>query len=465
MSKPLRILIVEDELEWAKRIKSNLLEILHDLRLPCSIDAPESIQECKAAIRSAVEKPYDLITLDINYRNDSANEPTDGLKLLGIIGQYQSAWLVSILTGIAVDETVAATYGEERARQLQEELRSRAYTSFPPERLLVLEKPALDDAGKLAKHLRQICLILRQSLVGRNLFRPLELPCQVACHRTMNGDLIKRDSKEFRRAWEAMEFVKKYESDPTSSQDPARKKQYEREIKLDILKKVGGSKKLTNAEWVDDQVSLRQVRFGCGEVITLRDTPNFETIAWLLRHPGKPFKPHEIGGEAAELGRLSAEFQHSGDADAKGGETEQFDPEDDDFDMSRDRQGKDRDFESGATMGDAGSDWDTTEAESRAAYKSALRKKEAELEIATGHQRNILESEIEHLKIAIGEVRKKAVAGKTHGLIKQHKSRTIAALKEAGQVELANHLEKTIRNKGSEFWYDVEPGSIFWNVD
>jgi CheY-like chemotaxis protein len=464
MSQALRILIVEDEPRWTEAIKSNFMEILSDLGLPFIIDTPETIAKCREAIFSASERPYDLISLDINYREDGTDEPTDGLKLLRLIGRLKSAWLVSILTGVETDATVEDTYGTERARQLQEELRSRAYGSFPPDRLVVLEKPVSEDETMLANRLKQVCLILRQSLVGRNLFRPLRLTCQVACHRTVNGDLIKKDSKEFRRAKDAMEFVKEYENDSNASKDPKKRKQYARELEFDVLEKNG--KKLPNAEWVEDLVSLRQVRYGCGEVITLPDSPNFETIQWLLRHPGKEFEAHQIGGESAEVGRLFEDFQHSaiGNCEVNGAEEDERE-EDDYTDMNWDRHGEDRDFESNEMAGDTISKWDDTEALSRAVYKQDLTKKLAELENATGRRRNELESEIKALREAMGQVRKKAVGGKTHGLIKQHKSRTIAALREAGQVELANHLEKTIRNNGSKFWYDQEPGSIFWNVD
>lgn len=463
MSQPIRILIVEDQPEWAKAIKTNLLEIFNDLGVPCTIEAPVTIKECKKAIHSASESPYDLITLDINYREDASDSPIDGLNLLGTIGKFQSAWMVSILTGVETDSTVEDTYGAARASLLQKELRSKAYTSFPPERLLVLEKPDLDDESMLQNRLRQVCLVLRQSLKGRNLFRPLELSCRVACHRTVKGDLIKKDSADFRRAKEAMEFVKEYQEDPSAAQDPARKKQYQKELKLDVLEKKGS--KLTNAEWVDDVVSLRQVRFGCGEVITLPDSPNFETIAWLLRHPGKQFEAHQIGGEVAEVGHMFDDAANAGYDDEDGDAAADYGTDEDDDDADYGHQGMDRDFDGGLHMGAAANDWDDTEAISHENYKRELREKRAKLETATGRQRQLLETQIEDLQAALGQVRKKAVGGKTHSSIKQHKSRAIAALKEAGQVELADHLEKTIRIEGGKFFYDVAPGTIIWNVD
>lgn len=459
MSQPLRILIVEDEPRWAQAIKNQLLEILNDLGLPCTIEAPSSIRECKEKIRSASETPYDLISLDINFREDAGEVRTDGLKLLEIIKKYSAAWLVSILTGVESDSTVEDTYGFIRTRELQDELRFRACTTFPPERLLVLEKPQSDDKEMLTRRLSQVCMILRQSRVGRNLFRHINPPCLVACHRTIGGDLLKKDSDEFRRAKKAMEFVKSYE-DPKAMPDPDKREQYEEELKLDILKKNG--KKMADAEWIEDTVSLRQIRFGCGEVITLPEDPNFVTIAWLLRHPGQEFRADQIGGGAADLGRQAVDF-HGANPDGADDEEYDDDQEEDD-DMNQDRRGEDRDYEADHASREGGEEWDKTEVESRAAYVRDLKKKENELENATGRRREILEAEIEDLNKALGTVRRRPVAGKTHGAIKQHISRSIGILKGAGQVELAEHLSKTIRPERGKFCYNVDPSQYFWDA-
>jgi len=466
MSKPFRILIVEDEPQWAKAIKRHFLEILNDLGIPCTIDVPETISACRDAILSAENNPYDLVSLDINFSETGSDTRTDGLKLLGTIGKIRAAWMVSVLTAIEADPTVSETYGAARARLLQQELRSRAYGSFPPDRLMVLEKPGIADEDMLENRLRQVCLILRQSLVGRNLFRLLKLDCQVPCHKTVKGDLIKKDSKEFRRAKDAMDFVKAYKNDPAASKDLELLKRYRNESKLDILEKNGD--KLANAVWIADRVYLRQIRFGCGEVIALPETPNFATIAWFLGHPDEEFLAHQVGGEAAEVGRLSEDFRHKsvGDEQIADGIPNQEDEEDEnaDYDMNQDRHGDDRDFEGGIRAGVAAPDWKSTEAESHAAYAKELWKKKAALESATCRYRKQLESEIEDLKQHMGAVRRKPTGGKSHELIKQHKSRAIAELKEAGQVELATHLEKLIRIEDRKFFYDVVPGSIFWNL-
>jgi CheY-like chemotaxis protein len=312
MSQPLRILIVEDEPKWAQSIKSNFLEIFNDLKLPCTIEAPDTIQKCREAIRSAAENPYDLISLDISFSNDAAEDPIDGLALLGIISQWKASWLVSILTGVESDTTVDDTYGEQRARLLQYELHSRASATFPPERLMVREKPDLSNTELLAKRLRQVCLYLRQSRIGRNRFRRLKEPCQIAVHELIDGQWIKRNSPEFNRAKKAMDFVKafnkKYPKGPSTCSDSKRLGDYEMELKFDVLKKIG--KKSAPARWVYDTVTLWQISFGCGEVISLPDNPNFETIAWLLRHPDEEFAAHQIGGEAADIGQEAVGFDY-----------------------------------------------------------------------------------------------------------------------------------------------------------
>lgn len=463
MSQPLRILIVEDEPQWAQAIKSNFLEIFNDLKLPCTIEAPSTIQKCRDAIRSAAENPYDLISLDINFRQDAAEDPIDGLKLLAIISDYKAAWLVSILTGVESDETVDDTYGEHRARLLQYELHSRASATFPPERLMVKEKPALSNKELLAKRLRQVCLCLQQSRTGRNRFRRLNLHCQVAVYETTSGHWIKKNSPEFLRAQKAMKFVKAFNKEfpkgLSTCPDPKRAADYETELEYDLLKKNG--RKLPDAELVEDIVTLRQISFGCGEVITLPDDPNFETIAWLLRHPDEEFAAHQIGGEAAEVGQEAVGFHHQNPADGGLLDVEVDDVGEDPF--HRENDGNRRDFENNRGMQE-NLQVDETEKDSYADYRRQIKRREAQLDSANPRLRSKLEAEIADFRKVLGEVRKNAVGGRSHETIKQHKSRAIADLREAGQVELAEHLHKTIEISNFKFCYAVAKGSISWNT-
>ena len=475
MTRTLRILIVEDEAKWATAIKSSLLEIFNDLRIPCTIEVPDTIRECKNAIRSGGETPYDLISLDVHLRNDGSGDPSSGIDLLRIVKTYNAAWMVSILTGVETDETVADTYGEERARLLQNELRNRAFMTFPPERLVIMEKPLL-EGDRLAARLRQLCLILRQSLVSRNLFRHLDLNCKVAVHETSLTDKetgeaiwIKKDSEEFKRAYKAYQFIKDYEKAPSS--DPDQQAKFKNEKKHDVLVKSG--RKLKDAEWIDDVISLRQIRFGCGEVITLPDSPNFETIAWLLRHPREEFAAHQIGGEAPEVGQEFVSFGLSAEEDEtetdgsldheddEGAERTADDGDDDEDNFNQ--RGSGRDHESDRQRG-SHPEADETEADSHRVYSIALHRKQAELAGASGSRRDRLGQEIEDLNVALGNVRSRADGGRTHGSIRQHKSRAIADLKEAGQVELADHLENAIKIHKFKFSYHVEPGEYFWNT-
>jgi CheY-like chemotaxis protein len=469
MLQPLRILIVEDEPKWAQAIKTNFLEIFNDLKLPCTIEVPNTIQKCKEAIRNAVERPYDLISLDINFRQDAVAKPIDGLTLLEIIKKYKAAWLVSILTGVESDKTVDDTYGEQRTRELQYELHSRASATFSPERLMVKEKPALSNTILLAKRLRQVCLYLRQSRIGRNRFRRLEEPCQVAVHELIDKRLIKKSSPEFLRAQKAMKFVKEFNKEfpkgPSTCPDSQRVADYEMELKYDLLKKNGT--KLEKAQWAEDIVTLRQISFGCGEVITLPDNPNFETIVWLLRHPNEEFAAHQIGGEAAELGRETVGFQHEAPADVGLLDAENDEDEEDDDDeedpFHMENEGNRRDYGNNREIQD-NLNVDVTERDSHAVYRRDIKRKEAQLDSANPRQRSKLEAEIADLRKALGEVRKYAVGGRSHETIKQHKSRAIADLREAGQLELADHLFNTIRIRNFKFCYAVEKGAISWNT-
>lgn len=464
MSQPLRILIVEDEPKWAQAIKSHFLEIFNDLKLPCTIEAPATIQKCREAIRSAAENPYDLISLDISFSNDVAEDPIDGLTLLGIISQYKAAWLVSILTGVETDTTVDDTYGERRARLLQYELHSRASATFPPERLMVKEKPDLSNTELLAKRLRQVCLYLRQSRIGRNRFRRLKEPCQIAVHELIDGRWIKRNSPEFNLAKKAMDFVKafnkKYPKGPSTCRDSKRLADYETQIELDILKKIG--RKLAPAQWADDTVTLWQISFGCGEVISLPDNPNFETIAWLLRHPDEEFAAHQIGGEAAEVGQQAVGFHHQ-HADEDDIADDEDDKEDDEDPFQRENDGNRRDYEDNRRFQDNLNVKDTDK-ETHARYRKDIKRKEAQLVSANPRLRSILETEITHLRKALGEVRRNTVGGRSHETIKQHKSRAIAELREAGQIELADHLFTYIKIRNFKFCYAVEKGAISWNT-
>ncbi|TAG11141.1 MAG: hypothetical protein EAZ42_01580 [Verrucomicrobia bacterium] len=467
MSQPLRILIVEDEPKWAQAIKSNFLEIFNDLKLPCTIEAPDTIQKCREAIRRAAEIPYDLISLDISFSNDAAEDPIDGLALLGIISQWKAAWLVSILTGVESDTTVDDTYGEHRARLLQFELHSRASATFPPERLMVREKPDLSNTELLAKRLRQVCLYLRQSRIGRNRFRRLKEPCQIAVHELIDGQWIKRNSPEFNRAKKAMDFVKafnkKYPKGPSTCSDSKRLGDYEMEIELDMLKKNGS--KLAPAQWADDTVTLWQISFGCGEVISLPDNPNFETIAWLLRHPDEEFAAHQIGGEAADIGQEAVGFLHQnpGDGDMSDAEDDEDGEDDDEDPFQRENGGNRRDYDNNRAIQE-NLNTDDTAKETHAVYRREIQRKEAQLASANRRLRSILETEIAALRKALGDVRRNTVGGRSHETIKQHKSRAIAELREAGQVELADHLFTNIKIRNFKFCYAVEKGSIVWNT-
>jgi CheY-like chemotaxis protein len=418
------ILIIEDDPAWATVIKDAIESVLDDMRFKCVFEIPETNRQRRDAVRAAADQPYDLVSLDIHLANDgSTTEPIDGLYLLDLIRRYNAAWMVSIFTGIENDETVGSTYGTEAASRLQNNLRARAYASFSPDRLLVTEKPAL-NSNMVDNRIRQICMILLHSSSARNLFRALKLENLTPYGETITGELLSQDSKEYKIAEKAHKFVQTYETKFSQERKKTVREEYLRQKGLDVLAKNG--KRLKNTQWIEGVIELRQIRFNCGEVVTLPDGPYFRTVAKVLEKPGKEFSSHELFGESDEAPTTKG-------FDLQMGTTSEIDV-------------------------------DITDIETRKSYIENMRRLKNQLETAEGNTRKRILQDIADFKGALKRLRTGVKGGKGSTTVGQHKSRCISRLKEHGQVELALHLEKYLKIENFKIVYKVPPGEFLWTV-
>jgi len=403
MRQTIKLLIIEDQQPWMDAIRTGLEDSLNDLGFAISIHAAATAQEAVRLIRDATSSPYDLVSLDIHLE-ESSDTHSDGIKLLRSLYLQSSAWMVSILTGVERDSNFQGTVGQERAELIQTELRSIAYATFPPDRLLVTEKPEL-NSDLLNDRLKQICSVFAQSLSSRNIFRAVTLPCRVAMVERTDGTFIRASDKK---------LVKK-----------------EREASRLVTVGKGKKQRLPPAQWFDDQVHLRQVRFGCGEIITLPDFEPFKTIEWILKRPHHEYAHSQVCNDAVVT-------EHS-DADRRGAEMEH---------------------------GTGNPDADPTDKETRESYQKEIRQREAHLvEIGDRNavEKKRLELEIKSFKEQMETLRTGVSSGLSGSLVSQHKTRTISTLKEAGQVEFAEHLEQFIKLEKGKVSYDPNP-SVFWNT-
>jgi CheY-like chemotaxis protein len=175
--KSIRMLIVEDDTKLSAQLKTLYREAFTAQGFDSvTIEQAESVEEARKLSRGAESKPYDLVSLDVNLGERAAT----GLDVLSSLKRFQSAWMVSLLTGVEMDVSADATLGKVKAEQLRKQLRRDAYSRFPAERLLVVEKPAPSlDAGEatrlLGNRIRQIALIYEEIGRLRYIFRPIEV--------------------------------------------------------------------------------------------------------------------------------------------------------------------------------------------------------------------------------------------------------------------------------------------------
>lgn len=404
--KPLRILIVEDESFWTEKIKSVLTEELGTGGYAVSFDLAKTAKDARSKIRDLGGEAYDLVSLDMHLAN-SDGQAGDGLSVLGTIALQSAAWMVSIFTGVERDDTVADSLGDELARKLQEELRSSVYKkTFPRDRMIIQEKPDQAEEALILTRLKDVCSILKHSLAGQNVFRSVELPCKTPMHELNDGSWVVKDSDEFKQA------------------------KKEKKVKM-------AGKYAKKAEWHDSTVRFREVRFQCGSLITMEDLTDYKVIAAALSRPGEKILATTMDGEEEGFAFSGSELAEN----------------------------QDTDFEN--PLGQRDGEWDDTEATSRAAYTKTLMQLKAQLETTdqdSAKYRSLTE-QVEILEAEIAKLRKGRVAKVEKGTVAMGtaKSRVIGNLKKAGQLDLAEHLERFLIKKGQSLCYEPDM-DVIWNT-
>ena len=175
--KTLRMLAVEDDPILLAELKKLYRETLvrHGFE-SVTIEEAESAEEARTLAKAARANPYDLVSLDVNL----GDQHMTGLDVLNTLGRFQSAWMVALLTGVETDGTVDSTMGPVTGNALRKRLRPDAYSRFPAERLLVVEKPlsAMDNLARtklLADRVEQIALVYAEVSRLRYIFRPIDV--------------------------------------------------------------------------------------------------------------------------------------------------------------------------------------------------------------------------------------------------------------------------------------------------
>lgn len=224
---PVRLLIVEDDPQLMAAIEAQYREQFKRRGLELAIDRADTVESARSLGKKAQSAPYDLVSLDINLGDTSLT----GLDVLDTFNRRQSAWMVAMLTGLETDTTLDDTLGITKADELRRRLRRDAYTRFPPDRLLVVEKPPstinpADARTLLTNRIEQIVSVYEEIGRQRYIFRPIEVTS------------LARVSK------------------PKGSKEPRK--------------------------FIETIALHWQIRFNCGEIRTLPDLSGFKTLHYLI---------------------------------------------------------------------------------------------------------------------------------------------------------------------------------------
>lgn len=171
------MLIVEDDNDLLSRLKALYREAFAAQGFgSVTIEQAETAEEARDLARQAKSNPYDLVSLDVNL----GKADYTGLDVLASLKRFRSAWMVALLTGVETDKSADHTMGKEKAEKLRKQLRRDAYSKFPAERLIVVEKPSTtlpveESKLLLANRIRQIALIYGEIARLRYIFRPIEV--------------------------------------------------------------------------------------------------------------------------------------------------------------------------------------------------------------------------------------------------------------------------------------------------
>ena len=224
---PIRMLIVEDDPKLLSALDELYRTAFARLGYEPAIEQAVTVADARSLAKAAKSNPYDIVSLDVNL----GDAVLTGLDVLETLKRFRSAWMVALLTGVETDATADATMGKTRAGNLRKQLRRDAYSRFPAERLLVVEKPSSEASPAeaqqlLANRLEQIALVYEEVGRLRYVFRPIEVAS---------------------------------------------------------LERVSAPKgKKTKRTFIETTALLWQIRFNCGEIRTLPNMSGFRTLHYLL---------------------------------------------------------------------------------------------------------------------------------------------------------------------------------------
>lgn len=173
---PVRILIVEDDPVLLAGLSDQYREVFARRGHEAIIEQSTTVEEARSLAKRAKVQPYDLVSLDVNLGDSRLT----GLDVLDTLKRFCSAWMVTLLTGVETDASLDAMVGNVKAGDLRKQLRREAYSRFPAERLLVVEKPSPSMPEKesqklLANRIEQIALVYEEVGRLRYVFRPIEV--------------------------------------------------------------------------------------------------------------------------------------------------------------------------------------------------------------------------------------------------------------------------------------------------
>jgi CheY-like chemotaxis protein len=173
---PVKILIVEDDALLLAELSDQYRRIFAERDFVVEITAAVTVAEARKLAKQGRSSPFDLVSLDVNLGDTDLT----GLDVLETLHRFRSAWMVALLTGVETDASFDARIGTEKAGDIRRKLRREAYSRFPAERLLVVEKPSstlalMDSRHLLSNRLEQIALVYEEVGRLRYVFRPIEV--------------------------------------------------------------------------------------------------------------------------------------------------------------------------------------------------------------------------------------------------------------------------------------------------
>lgn len=498
MSESVRILIVEDEVEWSDYLDNRFRQLFETelnahATIERALDAQKALQLI-GKIKETGAEPYDLVSLDVFLGEAEAKRGVTGMRVLEEINAANAAWMVAMLTGIEGRNRRGRgdSDAEDLVREIQEDLRARARKNFPPERLVALEKPTqklrqenTTEMHVLEKRLKQVVLIYDQLSKTRNIFRELRLPCEEPWVAVIDREKFLMAAKQ---QWEEQEAVRikkqkakgkeleAREFDITQlriipAQDGilvprgGREETLAREMELLKMK---SEKRRADTIWVKSELISWQVRFKCGDIITVPnddglDGRGLKTVQAFFRWPDIEMRPGTvnalINGNISEPPKDDDPVVHQHFAQApasryveqEGSAADEIDNhetnEDDDIDAASQHAGE---------LRQRTEEWDTTDKDSSERYKRELRRKRAELESASGVRATELKNEITALENELKKLRTGAQSLDAD-FVRQAKTRAIEHLRQNGAVALANHIESWMKPRKAKWTYDPSP--------